>query len=80
MNYIPRITELVTSIQKQAASVKDGEIQSVVLSVADSLKTTFPLIEEQSDELEKKRKLLELITTVSKSLLYGLFLSFDIVN
>lgn len=80
MNYIPRITELVTSIQKQAASVKDGEIQSVVLSVADSLKTTIPLIEEQSDELEKKRKLLELITTVSKSLLYGLFLSFDIVN
>lgn len=80
MNYIPRITELVTSIQKQAASVKDGEIQSVVLSDADSLKTTIPLIEEQSDELEKKRKLLELITTVSKSLLYGLFLSFDIVN
>lgn len=80
MNCIPRITELVTSIQKQAASVKDGEIQSVVLSVADSLKTTIPLIEEQSDELEKKRKLLELITTVSKSLLYGLFLSFDIVN
>lgn len=74
MNYIPRIIELVTSIQKQAASVKDGEIQSVVLSVADSLKTTIPLIEEQSDELEKKRKLLELITTVSKSLLYGLFL------
>lgn len=80
MNCIPRITELVTSIQKQAASVKDGEIQSVVLSVADSLKTTIPLIEEQSDELEKKRKLLELITIVSKSLLYGLFLSFDIVN
>ena len=69
MNCIPRITELVTSIQKQAASVKDGEIQSVVLSVADSLKTTIPLIEEQSDELQKKRKLLELITTVSKSLL-----------
>ena len=80
MNCIPRITELVTSIQKQAASVKDGEIQSVVLSVADSLKTTIPLVEEQSDELEKKRKLLELITIVSKSLLYGLFLSFDIVN
>ena len=74
MNCIPRIIELVTSIQKQVVSVKDGEVQSVVLSVADSLKTTIPLIEEQSDELEKKRKLLELITTVSKSLLYGLFL------
>lgn len=80
MNYIPRTIEFATSIQKRAVSVKNEEIQSVVLSVADSLKTTIPFIEEQSDELEKKRKLLELITTVSKSLLYGVFMYFDVVN